>query len=671
MYWSRTNSLIDIALYLLLCSGWALGGYLLVRTAFHLRRSERVVSGLGVGFLLFIGISNLFAHILQLTVAYWCASLFIFVVGVICAWRSNIQPWMEKRDLHSIPLLVGLVAISVLFTLILRSESIFDDYQHLPLVSIMAAGDIPPHFYLNPEFFFAYHYGLQVFAASMVRLAGFFPWSAWDISRAITIAFTLILGWIWVRRVTHSRTAAWLGSILFTFGGGTRWLLLLLPANLSAWISQSINLVGTGHNTASTLLEALQKTWVIEGAGNASFPFAFHNGIFVPVFFTLGSTGAMPFMTVLLLLLLLPRRRFSTAGLIIWSLLFTTLAFSAEHFFVVLWIGVAFAVIISIIYRKKLFKLFPKEIFVQWVIILSISALLSLVQGGFITETARNLIASISGTASHSYNARGFSIRWPPGLLSAQLGSLSIFVPGQLVALLAELGPALLFVPVIFTRFKKELIHKDWFLPSLSISVILSLVFPLLFQYEVDRSITRMPATALWTSLLLGFPILWMALPHLKTIFRVVLAIGYVMILLGGMVIFESQLNSIRHQELTYYIENIDASYAVDHWNKLPEGAQVLDRLPERSVTIFGRITRANSGIYNSLPEWEALIANPDPIQIAIAGYDYIYMDKVWWENLTHAQRVNFEQPCIDVVDERKQNDGADYRLLINVSACK
>jgi hypothetical protein len=671
MYWSRTNSLIDIVLFLLLSSGWALGGYLLVRAAFHLRGSERVVNGLGVGFLLFIGISNLFTHLLQITVAFWCASLFIFVVGVVCVWRSKIHPWIEKRELHSIPFLVGLVAITVLFTLILRGESIFDDYLHLPLISIMAAGDIPPHFYLNPDFYFAYHYGLQVFAASMVRLAGFFPWSAWDVSRALTIAFTLILGWIWVRRVTRSRTAAWLGSILFTFGGGTRWLLLLLPAKLSAWISHSIYLVGTGHNTAPTLLEALGKTWVIEGGGNASFPFAFHNGIFVPVFFTLGSTGAMPFMTVLLLLLLLPRRRFSTAGLIIWSLIFATLALSAEHFFVVIWAGVAFAMIISVIYRKKLFAVLPKDILFQWGTILIISALISLVQGGFISETARNLIASISGAASQSYNARGFSIRWPPGLLSAQLGSLSIFIPGQLVALLAELGPALLLVPVIFTRFKKELIHKDWFLSGLSISVILSLIFPLLFQYEVDRSITRMPSTALWISIVLAFPILWMALPQFKTIFRIVLAIGYVMLILGGMVIFKSQLTSIRHQELSYYIDDLDASYAIDYWNKLPEGSQILDRVPERSVTIFGRITRTNSGIYVPLPEWEALIANPDPTQIAAAGYEYVYMDNVWWDTLTNAQRTNFLQPCIDVVDERKQNDDKDYRLLINVSACR
>ena len=297
--------------------------------------------------------------------------------------------------------------------------------------------------------------------------------------------------------------------------------------------------------------------------------------------------------------------------------------------------------------------------------------MISLVQGGFITETARNLITSISGTVSQSYNARGFSLRWPPGLLSAQLGSLSIFIPGQIIVLLFELGPALLLVPVIFTRFKKELTHKDWFLPGLSISVVISLVFPLFFQYEVDRSITRMPSTALWTCLVLGFPILWLALPRVKTIFRILLAIGYVMTLLGGVTFFMVQLRSIRHQELSYFIDNIDASYSVDYWNKLPEGTQVLDRIPERSVTIFGRITRANSGIYSPLPEWEALIANPIPAQIAAAGYKFVYMDKVWWEKLTPTQHTSLLQPCIDIVDERKQDLNQDFRLLIDVSACK
>ena len=172
MYWSRTNSLVDIALFLLLSSGWALGGYFLVRAAFYLRRSERIVAGLGVGFLLFIGISNLLAHLIQISAAFWFASLFILLAGVIGAWRANIRPWMEKRDLRAVPLLVGLVAITVLFTFILRSESIFDEYVHLPLISIMAAGDIP-----------LISTSIPIFILPIIMVCRYFPpvWSAWQV----------------------------------------------------------------------------------------------------------------------------------------------------------------------------------------------------------------------------------------------------------------------------------------------------------------------------------------------------------------------------------------------------------------------------------------------------------------------------------------------------------
>src|SRR4030042_1856946 len=77
----------------------------------------------------------------------------------------------------------------------------------------------------------------------------------------------------------------------------------------------------------------------------------------------------------------------------------------------------------------------------------------------------------------------------------------------------------------------------------------------------------------------------------------------------------------------------------------------VLDMIPERSVPIFVRISRANSGIYDPLPGWEALISDPVPKLITNSGYDYVYMDRVWWDNLTPAQQANFQQPCIDIVD--------------------
>jgi hypothetical protein len=162
-----------------------------------------------------------------------------------------------------------------------------------------------------------------------------------------------------------------------------------------------------------------------------------------------------------------------------------------------------------------------------------------------------------------------------------------------------------------------------------------------------------------------------MAFFHLKTITRLSMVVGYVMIILAGIVIFRTQLFSISNTEYTYFIDRLDAGYAADYWNKLPSGAQVLDRIPERSVTIFGRITRAYSDIYEPLPDWEALIADPDPKMIADAGYAYVYMDNTWWDSLTTEQQAIFQQPCIDIIEERKQNESGNYRLLVNVSACR
>ncbi len=671
MYWLRVNNLADLALFFLLSCGWAVGGILLVRYAFHLHRAERIVTGVAAGFVLFIGLSNLFANVIPLSAAFWTAAGLILLAGVLLAWKSGWSAAVNRKDLWAIPLLIALVAITYLFTQILRGQSIFDEYLHLPLISIMAAGDVPPHFYLNPDLYFAYHYAIQVFAAGMVHLANFFPWSAWDVSRSLAIGFTLVLGWIWVRKVTSSRLAAWLGTILFTFAGGARWLLLLLPQPWLNWISQNVSLVGTGLSTAPTLAQALHSSWVIEGGGPVPFPFAFHDGIFVPVFFNLGSTGALPFMTIFILLLLLPHGKFSPLGIAIWSILFATLALSAEHLFAVIWAGILLAICIALLTQKRLHTSLSTPAPAQWGIILLVSALLALAQGGFITETARNLINALSGTAAQSYNARGFSLRIPPGLLSAHLGSLSILNPAQLVALLAELGPAVLIIPVAFVGFNRHLKYGHLFIIGLAISIVISLIIPLFFQYQVDRSITRMPATALWTALVLAFPILWKAVSHISLPARSGLAVGFVMCVVGGIVIFRVQLYSIATPQYAYYIDGLDASFAVDYWNKLPAQAQVLDRVAERSVTIFGRISRASSGIYDPLPEWQALIDDPVPQKIAAAGYDYVYMDREWWESLTPTRQAYFDQPCVDIMDEREQDNKLNFRLLMDVSACK
>jgi len=147
-------------------------------------------------------------------------------------------------------------------------------------------------------------------------------------------------------------------------------------------------------------------------------------------------------------------------------------------------------------------------------------------------------------------------------------------------------------------------------------------------------------------------------------------ALGYAVLVGGGLVVFGVQAASIPEPQLTYYLDYLDASMSQALWNKLEPDAQVLDSIPFRAVTLFGRASTAHDSIYVPLPQWEALIANPDPHLVAQAGYSYIYMDEGWWNGLAPAQRQALEQPCMDIVEE-KEVEEAGVRLLIDVSGCR
>ncbi len=80
-------------------------------------------------------------------------------------------------------------------------------------------------------------------------------------------------------------------------------------------------------------------------------------------------------------------------------------------------------------------------------------------------------------------------------------------------------------------------------------------------------------------------------------------------------------------------------------WNTLAPGALVLDRIPYRAVTLFGRSTRSSptSGPvdFSTYPEWNALITDPNPGKVALAGSRYIYLDNTWWDQLNSGQKDN------------------------------
>jgi hypothetical protein len=130
------------------------------------------------------------------------------------------------------------------------------------------------------------------------------------------------------------------------------------------------------------------------------------------------------------------------------------------------------------------------------------------------------------------------------------------------------------------------------------------------------------------------------------------------------------QAASIPVPQYSYYLDALDAGMSQAWWDRLEPGAQVLDPSPSRAVTVFGRASTAHDSIYVPLPEWEALIAGPDPTRAAQQGYSYVYLDQEWWNELSEDQRLALEQPCVVVVESREV-EGVGIRRLLDIRECR
>ena len=370
---------------------------------------------------------------------------------------------------------------------------------------------------------------------------------------------------------------------------------------------------------------------------------------------------------------------------VVIALLFANLALSAEHLFAVLWGSMALVIFLAWglarrdAARRQRRSLFPTHALLDWGAILGISLLLSLVQGGFITETMRNLLAEMQGVtaAAGASNAYGFGLRWPPAVYSAHLGVLSLFQPGQLITLLFEIGPAFLLAPLVTVYSWRAFRRGAWLPAGLGVSAALSFLFPVFFQYGVDRSITRMTGTAMWLWLILCIPFLiwqvsvtWQSKVKAAHHFgKILIGLGYFVSVFGAGIIFAIQLTTLPAPQTSYFLDGLDSTFARQYWNRLEPGALVLDSIPERGVSVFGRSTHAHVSIYAPLPDWEALIANPDPMEVARAGYRYIYLDERWWVGISEATRAGLQGACVKPVGQPVSIQNHS-RWLLDDSGC-
>lgn len=667
MYWFRTGTGPGPLLLVLILALWMAGGYLLATAGFRLQQRERLVAGLALGLLVSTWIANLIGRWLPPATAFWLACLLVPVAGVIAAWANRARPigWPNGSAWR----MLGLCLLIALFVLLIgRGVGILDDRKNLSFISIIAAGEIPPPFYMNAEMSPSYHYGFQLFAAMLMRLAGMLPWSAFDLAKGLAaglaIGLSALMGW----RLTHRAVGAAVVGALVAFASGGRWMLLLVPQGLLRSISAEVTLWGSAATSAPSLFDGLAAGWVVEGGPPFSIPLAFLNGIWQP--FVLGSQagpGALSIAILMLVILLIPRAR----GMLGYTLLVALLAAWALVFeadFVLFTLGIGLMALLNAawkprpVWRGRLRRMVAATL---------LAGVITLAQGGTLSDVAGGVLRGGGDASAASPGFAGFSWRWPPAIVSSHLGELELLRPPQLLAGLFELGPPLLVVPIGLWAGRRFGRRGRFELAAWGLAALVGLVLPLVLSYRAERDITRLTAFGLLGSVMLAVPlasVLLRARPSGRLKWASAGWLGAAC--LGGLMVAGSLMTAIPRATLSTDIAPIDARMADRFLGELQPGSLVLDSHAWRAVVLTGRPTISAPDSASTLPEWEAIVAAPRLEAVIDAGFRYVYVDEYWWQQMGAEAGPFAGDPCAELLGVDFDSEANGSRRLYDLGGC-
>ncbi len=646
---------------------WGLGGVWLARAAFRLRANEQVLVGFAVGFIIQNSLVNALARWVALPLAAWLAAALVLAAGLILAFRRD--GWAGLRFSIRPLQLVLFAGLVFVYFMISRGMAIFDDYAHLPTVSIMATGDIPPHFSLDPQVIYGYHHFLLLFSAQVMRVAQLPPWTALDVGRALSFGLSVMLAGLFAQRLTRSMLAGLLGGAMMAFGSGSRWLLLLIPHRLLLWIGRGMEMLGSGASSGANLAEALTHPWAAEGTGPMPFPFAFANGIYTPGVITAnGVNGIVVFTVILLLLLTFHHWRGVWVPAVVSALIFSSWGLLTEAELVLFLAGWGLVALVFML-RARSLRL-PSSLY-RWLGVIGAGSILGFASGGAWTDLiAKSFQRLTTGSAPASYQTVGFTLAWPPAIVSSHLGVLSLLDPAQLLVALLEIGPVLLALPLLAWFGWRAFREGRWYESAAAAAAVLSLSM-VFVQFTGSTGVRNTPRLYVFIPLAAVFAVplaWWWAGRKADWVKAAAAALGMVAVL-GGMVMFGIELMAAQTPVYSYFLTPLDDQMYAAHWNQLEKNALVFDNNVSRATTLFGRFTNSSLTWYQVKPAWQALEKAPDPARLRAAGFDYLYLDESYWDKIGPAFQQALSSPCVKVVHEVSDQQG-HFRRLVNIHDC-
>ena len=460
---------------------------------------------------------------------------------------------------------------------------------------------------------------------------------------------------------------------LVLFAGGTRYLLLLMPASFLQAANSMIAFQGAEVSLGASFSESLLQTWSLDGGPPFGFLFAYLSGIGRPLVM---AHAGLNILNIVLLLLFWqiaahPRRPWSFAVL---AVLLALWGLTWETTYVLVVVGILLAAGCQF-WRDRSF---PTGAFRQALIAVLVSLPVVLVQGGLLTELARQLLfgASAAGPgAAFGAQAAGFSLRWPPAIVSAHLGPLPVTSLQALVLALFELGPVILFTPWITTWSWRRFRQGEWIFGALILSAWVGFAIPLLLRYQSDTDISRISEHSMLVWVILLGAILWDRSVRWAPILPYAAGLGLGLMAFSGAVLFGSALTASPYTILSNNFDPLDARISQTVWDQLPPASEVFDAESWRATTLTGRLTRAVSGDLSFAnqdnPQWEALRAAPSLAGFLEAGYSFVYVDEYWWRLIGETGRGALDDPCVAIAAAYEDPTEGRFRRLLDLQGCR
>jgi hypothetical protein len=671
--------LLQEVLPLIIWSGlWGMGGVWISRKAFNLRPNEQILVGLAVGLVLQNWLANLLGQVLPLPSAFWIAAGLVLICGLAFSLPFSRRTLPDLLNVPCRPLQwAGLFLLSYLFFSAGRGLAILDDYQNLPLASLIATGDIPPHFPLDPSRTYGYHYFTLLFAAQLMRIGSLHIWTAMDLARGFSFALALVLMGMWVRRITGSILAGYLGGLTAAFSSGVRWLLLLLPQNLLARISADIHLIGSGAASGVDLSAALLSPWASFEGGIYPFPFVHVNG-FNPAGVMSFHSGAGSLAGLISAVFFLTHTRFRDwRAAAVTAVLLSALALANEVAFIATVIGLLIAACIYLIFlwvREKKIRI-PKSLG-RWLIIIIPAGWMAAIQGGVLSGIFLGWITPLfpGSGSSPAYHTFHFSFFWPPAILSTHLGQLTLTRPLQLFVALLEIGPVILVLPLVIFWGIKAIRYGRWYEAGFIVFGLAS-ASTMLVEYSGTAGVTaltRVQGLLPATCTLFAVPALWLWGRRRSETLKIWIGVLFLSAILSGVVLFGIQLIAAPKPVFSNFLNDLDAKAQQDYWNRLEEGVLVFDPLPYRSPVVFGRPTKSSAANqYQESQAWQALKDHPSPQSLWAFGFSYAYLDQQYWDSLPVEIQVQLQDSCMILLKEYIQVFPKDFRRLYDLKGCQ